>query len=47
MYNEIFFYIKMCLVKSKKKSGKNLRKSGKSQGEIREFDAHEKSGNPV
>ena len=29
-------------MKTKKKSGKNLRKSGKSQGKIREFDGIKK-----
>ena len=31
-------------MKTKKKSGKNLRKSGKSQGKIREFDGIKKVG---
>ena len=31
------FFYKNVLVKTKKKSGENLRKSGKSQGKIREF----------
>ena len=31
-------------MKTKKKSGKTLRKSGKSQGKIREFDGIKKVG---
>ena len=31
-------------MKTKKKSGKSLRKSGKSQGKIREFDGIKKVG---
>ena len=31
-------------MKTKKKSGKNLRKSGKSRGKIREFDGIKKVG---
>ena len=37
-----FFLIKMSWSKTKKKSGKNLRKSGKSQG----ISWDKKSGNP-
>ena len=38
----LFFFDKNFLVKTKKESGKNLRKSGKSQGKIREFDGIKK-----
>ena len=34
-------------MKTKKKAGKTLRKSGKGQGKIREFDWIKKSGNPA